>query len=166
MSALPDDEAPSVFHALIGGFMGPTYLCELEDGILTYTKWGPGHTPEPIQPLDPMALLAEDEFAALLVGIPDDQRAELLALRNRHRRYTDPTDADWGEALRALHKLGAGEWKERYEPEYTVCDGTGWEIEIVSPHLVVNASGDNEYPPRFNAALKIICKLLDGREFR
>jgi hypothetical protein len=90
----------------------------------------------------------------------------LLAQRTRGLRYKDPTDADWGVALRALHKLGAGKWKKHYEPEHTVCDGTHWSLEIVSPHLVVKSRGDNEYPPRFGTALKVIRKLLDGREFR
>jgi hypothetical protein len=46
-----------------------------------------------------------------------------------------------------------------------VCDGTHWSLEIVSPHLVVNSGGDNEYPPRFGTALEVIRKLLGGRNF-
>jgi hypothetical protein len=127
---------------------------------------GGGNELEYLKPPDPMQFLSDDDFQALFDAIPDEERDALLARRSSGSRYKDPTDADWGEALRALHKLGAGDWNEHYEPEHVVCDGTHWSLELVSPHLVVKSGGDNEYPPRFGTALEVIRKRLGGREFR
>jgi hypothetical protein len=165
MTDIPADERPSVFCAFIGGFMGASYACELEDGVLIYSQADEGYEWRVEEPERPLEWLYDETFLRLLDAEPPEARHALTAQRTRGPRFKDPTDAYWGEALRALHKLGAGDWNEHYEPAHVVCDGTHWSLEIVSPHLVVKSGGDNEYPPRFGTALEVIRKLLGGRDF-
>src|SRR4051812_44860592 len=44
MSAAEPSPIPKRFSAYIGGFMGASYKLELNDGVLTYTTFGGGHT--------------------------------------------------------------------------------------------------------------------------
>jgi hypothetical protein len=126
MTDIPADEPPSVFCAFIGGFMGSSDACDLEDGVLTYSqadelyKW---RVEEPEGPLD---RLDDETFVRLVDAEPPGSRRAHIVQYMRGARFKDPTDADRGEALRALHKLGAGIWKKYYDPEHVVCAGTHW----------------------------------------
>ena len=145
--------------------MGSSYACEFEDGDLNYSQADEGYKWRVEEPEGPLDWLDDETFLCLVDAEPPESRRALIAQYIRGPRLNDPTDADWGEALRALHKLGAGGWKEHYEPEHVVCDGTHWSLEIVSPHLVVKSGGDNECPPGFGTALEVIRRLLGGRDF-
>ena len=35
---------PKHFSAYVGGFLGPSFQAEVHDGILIYTRFGPGHS--------------------------------------------------------------------------------------------------------------------------
>ena len=76
------------------------------------------------------------------------------------------TPAEWGLALRLLKAFGVERWRHRYEPDALVLDGTHWSLEIASPLVTVQSTGDNTYPPRFSTAMTVISALMGGRTFR
>jgi hypothetical protein len=76
-----------------------------------------------------------------------------------------PSARDWSRFWHACQKVGIKDWKSSYEPEYPVCDGTGWEFNIQTPELTYKGEGDNEFPAGFDSFLAAIRRLLGGLEF-
>jgi hypothetical protein len=76
-----------------------------------------------------------------------------------------PSSSAWSRFWRACQKIGISKWKSNYEPEYFVCDGTGWEFNIQGPELTYKGKGNNEFPTGFVSFLSAVRKLLGGLEF-
>lgn len=76
-----------------------------------------------------------------------------------------PTEAQWQTYLSELNRLKVWNWKEDYQPEFVICDGTQWSLWITWGRCKVVSVGDNDYPKGFQSFLKAIRALIGGREF-
>jgi hypothetical protein len=76
-----------------------------------------------------------------------------------------PTEARWRAFRRKLDKMDVWSWRERYESELLILDGTQWELELCYPDRVIRSYGSNAYPDNFNAFLRAVRALIGGLEF-
>jgi hypothetical protein len=71
----------------------------------------------------------------------------------------------WARFWRSCKRIGVDKWREHYEPEGFVADGTNWEFDIQTPELTYKGEGDNAYPLGFKAFCSAVSRLLGGLEF-
>jgi hypothetical protein len=90
-----------------------------------------------------------------------------------------PSRQQWRAFRRALDEIGVWSWRERYEPDGVIFDGTGWSLSLRYPDRSLVTEGGNCYPDahgerssttevtatfrQFEAAVEA---LLGGRRFR
>jgi hypothetical protein len=80
-------------------------------------------------------------------------------------KIISPSSEEWARFWRSCKRIGIDKWKERYNPESIVSDGTWWVFNIHMPSLMYKGEGDNAYPIGFNAFLSAVSRLLGGLEF-
>lgn len=75
---------PDEFHASIGGYMGPSYRVELEDGVLIYTKMGRGSEEQQVVELQP----TDEDWSEFLETLDD------IDVWSWKKRYENPGVCD------------------------------------------------------------------------
>ena len=66
--------------------------------------------------------------------------------------------------VESLHNNKVFGWKSSYEPEYPICDGTSWNVSIITKEENYLFQGNNEYPMQWKKFCRSI-KTLIGEEF-
>jgi hypothetical protein len=80
-------------------------------------------------------------------------------------KIISPSPDEWARFWRSCKRIGVEKWRERYEPESIVSDGTWWAFSIHTPEFTYKGEGDNSYPPGFKAFCSAVSRLLGGLEF-
>jgi hypothetical protein len=101
--------------------------------------------------------------------VMNDENTLKFAMRYSGQPPTDKTISpsldEWARFWRSCKRIGVDKWKERYEPEGIVSDGTWWTFNIQTPELAYKGEGDNAYPPGFKTFCSAVSRLIGGLEF-
>ena len=130
---------PTRLRISVGDILAPCYSVTLEEGrlIYTYSARGPsGGEPKPEWPLEPK--LRELLGLESLPG-PDE---------------VEPSPRQWRAFGRTLDRLKVWCWQANYS-DPTICDGTGWSVEIAYTDKAIVSGGSNCFPGRDGRALSI-----------
>lgn len=144
----PNTVEPIWFEFGIGGYFGPSYSLEWQDGCLRYDARG--------------------------IDEADDDDGDHPRRREDHEAGTvTPTPARWRAFWRTLDRLGVWKWKKSYITR-GVCDGTGWSFIVRRGDRVLETGGLNGYPGKkgpepsddFERFLRALSRLAGGKVIR
>lgn len=57
-----------------------------------------------------------------------------------------PDPRSWELFWKQMDVIGVWEWRDHYEPNHPVMDGTGWEMKLHVDDRFVESGGNNAYP--------------------
>lgn len=134
---------PDEFYASIGGYMGPSYRVELDDGVLVYTRMDSGYEEAEVVELQP----SDEEWSAFLKALDE------IGVWSWEEQYRD------SEVCDGTH------WSFRIE-----VDGRRLETSGSNDYpglSIIEAQEKNEEPHApFRAFEEAVRELIGGREFR
>lgn len=106
-------------------------------------EYGPFHYPE-----EGFTIILRDD---VLIYSPDGSKS--------NEEEITPTEAGWNQFWQELDELGVWDWN----PQYNLCclDGTRWKVKIIYNDLVIDSSGENDYPDTFLLFWEALEELVD-----
>jgi hypothetical protein len=76
---------------------------------------------------------------------------------------TAPSAEQWQAFWLKMDEINVWEWRGRYDPNFTYCDGGSWAFELEYKGKKVKSSGSVAHPGSFGEFLKAMLELV-GRE--
>jgi hypothetical protein len=106
-------------------------------------EYGPFHYPE-----EGFRILWRDDVLFYTPDSSEDNQEEI-----------SPTEAGWNQFWQELDELGVWDWN----PTYQLCclEGTQWRVKIVYNALVIESTGENDYPDNFLGFWEALEELMD-----
>ena len=77
----------------------------------------------------------------------------------------EPTIKQWKAFRRSLDNLDVWNWRQDYQPESVICDGTSWSLDLGWGERHIQSSGSNSYPPNLGHFLSAVRRLIGNLEF-
>ena len=77
----------------------------------------------------------------------------------RNEEDISPTEEEWCRFWQELNELGVWDWNPRYD--LCCLEGTRWKLKIVYNDLMIDSSGENDYPDNFLEFWEALEELLD-----